>query len=227
MSKARLRTIAIVLAAAWMTSSSLAQSISPTPEEMAKARQWATKFDRAVAAKDAEPPFSFVYDSKPSAQLLAQWSPRQTLRRIDDQRTQRTTTWTDRKTGLEVTLRFGRVLRFSRRRVDGLLQEHGQIRHADFGRRAGHERLLPPRRRRRLYPAQHARRRLLGRQLSAARRHDRQRDKPSVCSGWRAADPRNNDAVFQRGMARPRRNRRAGLAGAMGGRSSPATNPRC
>ena len=102
MSKARLRTIAIVLAAAWMTSSSLAQSISPTPEEMANARQWGAKFDRAVAAKDAEPPFSFVYDGKPSAELLGEWSRKDASRRLDDQRSERTTTWTDPKTGLEV-----------------------------------------------------------------------------------------------------------------------------
>ena len=83
MSKTRHRTIAIVLAATLIASSSLAQSIAPTPEEMAKARQWATRFDHAVAAKDAEPSFSFLYDGEPSARLLAQWGPRQTLRRID------------------------------------------------------------------------------------------------------------------------------------------------
>ena len=67
------------------------------------------------------------------------------------------------------------------------------------------------------HPAQHARRRLLGRQLSASRLSARQGDEPSVRPGRRAADQRDRDALFQRGMAGPRRDRRARLAGAMGG----------
>jgi alpha-galactosidase len=100
---ARLPAIAILLAVGWITPSFLAQPISPTPDEMLKARQWAMKFDGAARAKDAGPLFSFTYDGKPSPELLAGWSRQDAIRRLDAQRSERSTTWTDPKTKLEVT----------------------------------------------------------------------------------------------------------------------------
>jgi len=49
-----------------------------------------------------EPPFSFVYDGKPSADLLREWRVERSASEIDAQRTQRVTTWTDPPTGIEV-----------------------------------------------------------------------------------------------------------------------------
>jgi alpha-galactosidase len=50
----------------------------------------------------ADPFFSFVYDGKPSAELLAGWQRRHTERKLDEQRTEHVLTWTDAKTGLVV-----------------------------------------------------------------------------------------------------------------------------
>ena len=68
-----------------------------TPEEMQAERQWV-----AQHVSQNRPPFTFVYDKKPSADLLANWQVKSETTKLDDQRTQRTYTWTDLKTGLEV-----------------------------------------------------------------------------------------------------------------------------
>ena len=47
-------------------------------------------------------PFSFVYDGKASAGLLPEWSKKVESGKVDANRPQRTMTWTDPKTGLEV-----------------------------------------------------------------------------------------------------------------------------
>ena len=49
-----------------------------------------------------DPFFSFVYDGKPSADLLGGWKREHATRKLDDQRTEHTLTWTDPKTGLRV-----------------------------------------------------------------------------------------------------------------------------
>ena len=50
----------------------------------------------------AGPPFSFVYDGRPSSELLKDWKLERTSKPLDEQRTQRTLTYTDPKTGLVV-----------------------------------------------------------------------------------------------------------------------------
>jgi alpha-galactosidase len=50
----------------------------------------------------AAAPFAFVYDGRPSAELLARWKRKVETKKLDGARTERTTTWTDPKTGLEV-----------------------------------------------------------------------------------------------------------------------------
>ncbi len=50
----------------------------------------------------AAPPFSFVYDDKPSDELLAGWKFREDARPLGLGKTQRTQTYTDPETGLEV-----------------------------------------------------------------------------------------------------------------------------
>lgn len=47
-------------------------------------------------------PFSFVYDGRPSDDLLAKWNRKATKMKLDSHRTQTTTSWTDPNTGLEV-----------------------------------------------------------------------------------------------------------------------------
>ena len=48
------------------------------------------------------PPFSFIYDGKPSDDLLARWKARETTERLDKNRTRRTRTYADPDTGLEM-----------------------------------------------------------------------------------------------------------------------------
>jgi alpha-galactosidase len=52
------------------------------------------------SALTSEPPFSFTYDGKPSAELLKAWDAKRAARKLDDARTEHTVTWTDPKTGL-------------------------------------------------------------------------------------------------------------------------------
>jgi alpha-galactosidase len=49
-----------------------------------------------------EPPFSFVYDGKASADLLKEWPCQRVGRKLDQQRTEHTAVWTDPSTGLQV-----------------------------------------------------------------------------------------------------------------------------
>ena len=48
------------------------------------------------------PPFSFLYDGKPSADLLKQWKCERASRKLDEHRTERASVWTDPTTGLQV-----------------------------------------------------------------------------------------------------------------------------
>ncbi len=92
-------TLAVV-AILW---SHAAAAVAPTSEEMAEARQWAAAHLEPGSAAEAAPSFfSFSYDGKPAAEVTKAWEFKQASRELDDQRTERTLTWTDPKTGLEV-----------------------------------------------------------------------------------------------------------------------------
>jgi len=81
----------------------LATAASPTPGELAEARQWAAaRFEGRRETAATNPFFSFTYDGKPSTELLGTWKLERVTRQLDQQRTQRTLTYTDPKTGLEV-----------------------------------------------------------------------------------------------------------------------------
>jgi len=67
---------------------------TPTSEENSAAKQWAHS---NVFAKQAEVPFSFLLGGKPSGEMLRDW------KRTDVTR-ERTRTWRDEKSGLEVRL---------------------------------------------------------------------------------------------------------------------------
>ena len=51
---------------------------------------------------DARPPFSFVYQNRPSSEWLAKWPSERASQKLDEHRTQRTLTYTDKETGLQV-----------------------------------------------------------------------------------------------------------------------------
>ena len=89
------------------------------------------------APYSTEPPFSFVYDGKASAELLKEWPCERTSRKLDEQRTERTSVWTDPAHRPAGALRRHRVWRFPDRRVGGALQEHRHERHADPVRHPG------------------------------------------------------------------------------------------
>ena len=72
---------------------------SPKKEEMKVKNQWVQ--EHLTDAK-AKLPFSFVYDGKASEGLLTEWSKKVESGKVDANRSQRTMTWTDPKTGLEV-----------------------------------------------------------------------------------------------------------------------------
>jgi alpha-galactosidase len=73
---------------------------APTPAELSHSRNWAAaKFE---AAKDVKNFFSFTYDGKPSTELLKTWDLKQSDRKLDDNRTEFTRTYTDPTTKLVV-----------------------------------------------------------------------------------------------------------------------------
>jgi alpha-galactosidase len=82
---------------------SFASAVSPSPGELALSRHWAAaKFEGAKEPKDSDSFFSFIYDGKPSTELLKTWERKRASRRLDPQRTEHTLTYRDPKTGLEV-----------------------------------------------------------------------------------------------------------------------------
>lgn len=88
--------LALILLVAVLVSP--APALSPTKVEKDLARQWMTgKFDGKQ-----QPPFSFVYDGKPSSDLLKLWNPELKTKKLDSKRSQQTLTLTDPKTGLQV-----------------------------------------------------------------------------------------------------------------------------
>jgi len=53
-------------------------------------------------AYDTQPPFSFVYQDRPSSEWLAKWPVQREIHKLDENRTQRTLTYADPVTGLNV-----------------------------------------------------------------------------------------------------------------------------
>lgn len=73
-----------------------------TPDELQLKNQWVKAHLTDTTLKADALPFSFHYDGKPSSELLATWPHTRETIALDKTRTQRTTRWTDPKTGLEV-----------------------------------------------------------------------------------------------------------------------------
>jgi alpha-galactosidase len=102
--KSKLLCGLIVLAVICLASSSLARAaVAPTADEMSQARQWmASHFEESAAEEAAAPFFSFTYHDKSSAKMLPTWKVTRATRKLDDQRTQYTLTYTDPQTRLVV-----------------------------------------------------------------------------------------------------------------------------
>ena len=92
-----------IIALTWLSSAQIAKGVTATASEIGEARQWmAAHFEAPPQGHEAEPFFSFTYDGKPSAELLKTWKVDRATRRIDENRTERTVTYTDPRTGLTV-----------------------------------------------------------------------------------------------------------------------------
>lgn len=73
----------------------------PTPEETSAAKQWA---QNNVSPDHGKLPFSFTLDGKASNELLRDWKRTDAVRDLDAQRRERTRTWTEERSGLQVRL---------------------------------------------------------------------------------------------------------------------------
>jgi alpha-galactosidase len=92
-----------IVAALWIVSAQSAVAVSPTPAELAEARKWvAVAFENGPTNDSQKRPFSFIYDGKPSAELLGTWKLKRASRPLDKQRTEHTLAYTDPRTGLEL-----------------------------------------------------------------------------------------------------------------------------
>ena len=74
-------------------------AVRPTSDALKHAAKWSAE---RVRRGGEDLPFSFMYDGKPSNELLAAWPSKTKRKRLDSSRKQRTTTWTDPQTLLEV-----------------------------------------------------------------------------------------------------------------------------
>lgn len=92
-----------IIALTWLSSPPIALGVTAASGEMERAQQWmAARFDGPSQDHQAEPFFSFIYDGKPSTDLLHSWHVARTSRQIDHARIERTLTYTDPRTGLSV-----------------------------------------------------------------------------------------------------------------------------
>lgn len=74
-------------------------TVKPSKDEMSMAARWA-KGNMGSAVSTT--PFSFVYDGKPSSELLKTWKSNYAVASLDGRRVQQVTTWTDPKTGIQL-----------------------------------------------------------------------------------------------------------------------------
>lgn len=74
---------------------------TPSSQEHSIAKQWALS---QVFPDSAETPFSFVIGGEPASKAMRDWKRMDTARDLDAQRRERTRTWTDGRSGLQVRL---------------------------------------------------------------------------------------------------------------------------
>jgi alpha-galactosidase len=80
-------------------------SAEAIPAESQQERLWIEAHLGTGGGSGGQLPFSFIYGGQTSAQLLSSWPKTITSKQLDPNRRQITITWTDPKTGLEVTCR--------------------------------------------------------------------------------------------------------------------------
>ncbi len=90
--------VAVALGVA-LTGTALATARFVNPEDGRQKKQWSKE---NLPDFKAKMPFSFVYDGQASDKLLTGFSKKTHTKKLDAERRQRTITWTDPKTGLEV-----------------------------------------------------------------------------------------------------------------------------
>ena len=96
---------ALALLVGLILAGSSARAASPAPVEMQTRDGWVAGWLRDAedpASIARQVPFSFRYGGQSSADLLPAWPLKCATRKLDRQRTERTLTWTDPKTRLEV-----------------------------------------------------------------------------------------------------------------------------
>ncbi len=81
------------------TEDQIRNTLAATSTEKRQEAAWAK---RHLFNPKPEVPFSFTYGGRPSAEFLAAWPGKTDGRQVDEQRTERTRTWTDLATGLQI-----------------------------------------------------------------------------------------------------------------------------
>jgi alpha-galactosidase len=81
-------------------SPNLARAVALNSEELAQSHKWAVENFAGESKTPVAPFFSFTYDGKPSAELLKTWELKRASRKLDENRTEYTLTYSDPKTGL-------------------------------------------------------------------------------------------------------------------------------
>jgi alpha-galactosidase len=86
-----------------------AANTAVSPAELAESRRWSAAKLEGVQLHEGErvpdstePPFSFFYGGKASAELLKEWKCERASRKLDEHRTERTSVWTEPDTALQV-----------------------------------------------------------------------------------------------------------------------------
>jgi len=96
-----MKTTLSLLATLLLAQLAISHAAVPSLQENAAAAQWS---QANVFAEQAKLPFSFVLGGKSSDALLPDWKRTDAVRDLDAQRRERTRTWTDDKSGLQVRL---------------------------------------------------------------------------------------------------------------------------
>jgi alpha-galactosidase len=99
----KVNSLCLFAAVLAVISSQFAMAVAPAADELMQARQWAeARLEAAKEAKGSEPVFSFNYGGISSSDFLKTWQLKPASRKLDDNRTEHTLTYTDPKTELAV-----------------------------------------------------------------------------------------------------------------------------
>jgi len=80
-----------------------ARGVTVTPQELSQCRDWVkAQFEAAAEGRAGTPPFSFLYGDHPWADSVKDWKCDGATKKLDEQRTEHSLSWTDPATGLNV-----------------------------------------------------------------------------------------------------------------------------